>query len=370
MTPYSSPVLVCPESKLRLTSVPIEAAVDKLDDGRGLSTRRGLPADLADVSSVLMREDGACGFPELGRVPVLMAPEAFVASGSLPAVDVSDPRYAEAYDEDEYYSTGAETRMPSTPAELGDVPLGHLIAAAARSSHSFPEPRGLWIDAIYDCAAQHEAYRHLAPVAGKRILQLGGIASHAVKFLLVGAAESWLLTPMIGEARASLRLARAAGVEDRLHCVVGIGEELPFEDAAFDAIYSGGSIHHTVTPLSLFECRRVLRAGGRFAAVDPWRTPFYRIGIAVFGKREPIHCRPLNPARVAPLYEAFSRAQVVHHGALTRYPLLVLQKLGVSASLGAAWWINRVDDLACSMAPGLRRLGSSVTLLGTVGLTD
>jgi len=109
----------------------------------------------------------------------------------------------------------------------------------------------------------------------------------------------------------------------------------------------------------------VLKPGGAFAASEPWRTPWYAIGTRVFGKREPsVYCRPLDPTRVAPLTTTFRNGRRVHHGALTRYLLLVLNKFGVASSLRTAWTLNRIDD-AVSSVTGLRRLGSSVSLLAS-----
>jgi hypothetical protein len=58
---------------------------------------------------------------------------------------------------------------------------------------------------------------------------------------------------------------------------------------------------------------------------------------------------------------------VVHHGTFTRYPMLVVNKLGVKVPLGFAWNVNKIDDAVSSIVPGLRRLGSSIALLGTKG---
>ena len=56
---------------------------------------------------------------------------------------------------------------------------------------------------------------------------------------------------------------------------------LPFRDSAFDAIAAVDVLHHLGRPAEFFqEARRVLRPGGRVAAVEPWVTalsfPVYR----------------------------------------------------------------------------------------------
>jgi SAM-dependent methyltransferase len=49
---------------------------------------------------------------------------------------------------------------------------------------------------------------------------------------------------------------------------------LPFRAGAFDAITAVDVVHHLARPGGLFEeARRVLRSGGRLAAVEPWVTP-------------------------------------------------------------------------------------------------
>jgi ubiquinone/menaquinone biosynthesis C-methylase UbiE len=203
---------------------------------------------------------------------------------------------------------------------------------------------------------------------GKRVLELGGRGDHAVKFLSAGASEAWLVTPMLGEVLYALALARFCGMEDRLHCVVGVAEALPCTDGSFDAVYAGGCIHHTKTEYAFAECARVLKPGGKFAAIEPWRALLYGIGTAVLGKREPeVHCTPMTKARAQPLFAAFQDAEVIHHGALTRYPLIALWKFGLKAQVSTAWSITKMDDAICSLIPPLRRMGSSIALIGTRG---
>lgn len=267
----------------------------------------------------------------------------------------------------EFYNQESARESENIEASESFAILAPVVGATAAERAAFPEPRRVWIDATFDAASQYEAYRHLGPLAGKRILQLGGKGIHAVKFLLGGAAEAWTASPMLGEALCARALARKAGVEDRLHTVVAVAEQLPFASGLFDGIYSGGCVHHMDTALAFPEAARVLRPGGRFAAIEPWRAPLYTLGTRVFGKREAnAYCRPLTPERVAPLGGAFARWRLGRHGALTRYPLLVLNKLGVPLPRGAVWAINRVDDGIAGLIPGLRGMGSSIAILASV----
>ena len=231
----------------------------------------------------------------------------------------------------------------------------------ARDLGHFPYPKELWIAAIFECLSERDAYDFIAPLAGKRVLQIGGNGFSLILFMLAGAREGWLLTPVEGEARSARELARLAGVH--IETKVGVAEQIPFEDESFDAIHSSGCAHHFQTEIAFPEIARVLRKGGRFSAVDPWRAPLYSLGIRVFGKREPVNCRPLTRERVAPL-KAFSSYDVIQHGALTRYPFLALQKLGLQAPLSLVWHATRIDDAVCSLL-GLRRFGSSAAILAT-----
>ncbi len=64
-------------------------------------------------------------------------------------------------------------------------------------------------------------------------------------------------------------------------CVVADCRQMPFPDQSRDVVIVQGGLHHLPTlPGDLVqvvsEVRRVLRPGGRFMVVEPWRTPFLR----------------------------------------------------------------------------------------------
>jgi uncharacterized protein YbaR (Trm112 family)/SAM-dependent methyltransferase len=356
--------LACPRTKQPL--IPCTRADAERRAGEPL---RPLEMDAealaADADLVLLRADGRRAYPVLDGIPLLMGPEALVPDSAPERIDVTAPQYAEAYEERDYYDAVAEPAVHAEggPPEKSKIELA--LGADARERETFPEPRRVWLDMTYDCVAQHRAYAHLTPLADARAVQIGGSGGHALTLLAAGAAEAWLVTPVLGEARLGVALAERAGHGERFHAVVGVGEELPFPDGSLDIACSAGSLHHTVTALSLPEAARVLTPGGRFAAIDPWRAALYGIGTSIFGKREPnVHCRPLTPERVAPL-SVFSWSCVSQHGPLTRYPLLALSKLGVEVTLERAWRIMSWDDRIVARYPRVRRQGSSVALLGT-----
>lgn len=246
---------------------------------------------------------------------------------------------------------------------LGQSASTNLVVrlALAQDRGEFPYPRQLWMCAKYDCLAERDALEYLAPVRGKRVLQIGGQGHHAVQFMLGGAREAWLLTPVESEARYARELARLARVEIR--CEIGVAEDMPFASGFFEAIYTAGCAHHFETGKAFPEIARVLAARGRFSAEEPWRAPLYAWGIRMFGKREKeVHCRPLDAERLAPLGESFTKFAVVQHGTFTRYPMLALEKMGFGVPAGLAWKLTEFDDRLASRL-GLRAHGSSVAIM-------
>ena len=155
--------------------------------------------------------------------------------------------------------------------------MGRLVEHKdiASIAPSFPEPARFWIDARHESLAQLEAYRHLAPVAGKTVLQIGGSGSHVVKMLLAGAKRGFLITPLISEALYARRLAADFGIQAKFAPVLGIGEQLPFAADSIDLVYSGGCFHHMRFRYLSAELHRCLRKGGKFAGSDPYKTPLH-----------------------------------------------------------------------------------------------
>jgi len=271
-------------------------------------------------------------------------------------IDTDRDPYREAYEEMDFYNAVAERAQ----SDVSNSDAYKMVSAVVNAG-SFSGPD--WLDATYDGASQADAYGFISPMKGMVALQLGGAGIHAVKFLLAGASESWLLTPMLGEAMFARELAAAFGVENKFRAIVGIAEEIPLRDSHFDRVYSGGCIHHTITERAFPEIRRVLKPHGKFAAIEPWRAPMYRAGIKLFGKRERgVNCRPMEMGRARELFRIFDNAMVSHHGTFTRYPLIALGKLGVRPGSQIIGRITRFDDSLASKA-SLRKYGSSVALL-------
>jgi hypothetical protein len=113
-------------------------------------------------------------------------------------------------------------------------------------------------------------------------------------------------------------------------------------------------------------CWRVLRPGGRFGAVEPWIRSTSG-GSRLISQREGgMNCRPMTSDRARPLCED-DDASVVHHGALTRYPLLASAQLGRELRPPVAHRVTRLDD-ACSTLVGPKRdIASCTVVLDTRG---
>lgn len=363
--------LVCPETQIGLRRIGLAEAEEFCGSRLRAPVALGY-TPVGRTPEVMVREDRAGAYPIQSNVPVLLAPEWLAAGDGIPSdVNIRDAQYAEAYEEMEHYSDAAAEDAETVADSLAATDLGRLMGLSRAQREEFPEPRELWLDAKYEMAAQRDAFDHLKPVDGASALQVGGRGLHAVKFLLAGAEQAWVVSPMVGEMLFAKALARHCGVEDRLHCVAAIAEKMPFQDQSFDIIYSQGCVHHWVIDLALPECSRVLRPGGRFAAVEPWRGPFYGIGTRVLGKRDTkVRCEVLTPARIGSHLNCLDAVQVRHHGTLTRYPLLGLWKFGVNFSRSAVWTIGRLDDSLSSQFPSLAAAGSSVAILGSAAVTE
>ena len=349
----------CPLTARPLESMTLASAEGAVGGSLVALPRRGTSAALpiGPTETVLVDRDRGRAYPVLDGIPVLLSPER-VEVRPDEEVDLDHPNYAEAYAEMAFYNAPS----PESPA-LRSI-LQELVDDLSETP-TFPEPASVWVDAPYDGGAQLDCYERLAPLDGRRFMQLGGSGLHAVKFLLGGADRAVLVTPMIAEAKRALWLAEAFGVVERLDVALGLAEELPCLDGSVDGIFSGGCAHHMQMDTAMPQIRRVLRPGGSFVAAEPWEAPLYRLGTGLFGKREAnAHCTPLTADRLTSFYETFEQATAVHHGAISRYPMIALGKLGLRPSRAALLCQFAIDDRWADRLR-IRRHGSSVALLAT-----
>jgi uncharacterized protein YbaR (Trm112 family)/ubiquinone/menaquinone biosynthesis C-methylase UbiE len=332
-------------------------------------TKRALTTYSADCLSTA---DRGISYPVKDGIPILLGPEA-VTEQSPWLRNLKSPQYDEAYKEMKFYNSAGyehakqirDTGSLDNSDSAGLRHLGSIAKLSEAERGRFPESE-IWLCETIDIAAERDCYHHIGSVRGKRVIQIGGKGIVAILLLLAGAAESILLTPMHGEASVAMELANLFGFKDRLRSVVGIAEEIPIEDCHIDVCFVAGCVHHMRTEVAFLEMARILTPGGKFAAIEPWRAPGYALGTKIFGKREPNAFRsPLDKERVSSIYKAFSSAECIQHGSLTRYPSIVAQKAGIVLSVPRAAWVADIDDAVCNCIPFARKLGSGVALIAT-----
>lgn len=112
---------------------------------------------------------------------------------------------------------------------------------------------------------------HLLPVKGGRALGLGvGSASAELELLGLGAAASYDLydvTPQL--IAAAQETAHAAGMSDRVHCVVADVNQVELPPNSYDLITFFSSLHHVDRMEHVLEqCHRALKPGGVFFASE------------------------------------------------------------------------------------------------------
>ena len=108
--------------------------------------------------------------------------------------------------------------------------------------------------------------------------------------------------------------ARAAANGVRVECVTADGEELPFADASFDAVWGNAVLHHLDLARAGRELRRVLTPGGVAVFCEPWGgnpvLNFARAWLPYAGKHRTRDERPLSARDLQPLRACFPNLEV------------------------------------------------------------
>jgi SAM-dependent methyltransferase len=157
-------------------------------------------------------------------------------------------------------------------------------------------------------------------MAGKRVLEVGfGPGYDTFAFMRSGALYSGIdITPENVE-RTKRHLGHYGLTPDVLEADA---EELPFDDASFDVVYSNGVLHHTPDiGRAIREARRVLKPGGSLYMILYHRNSiFYRLTLPLIWliegswRRETLAQRlrriEANAAGETPIVNVYSRGEV------------------------------------------------------------
>lgn len=122
---------------------------------------------------------------------------------------------------------------------------------------------GTDLDREYDEATKRTLLGFAAPLAGKRLLDVG-----------TGVGSLWDYVPadVEGHALDVSLVGMSKAIQRRPHLTVSVSaaEVLPYPDTFFDVVVAADTIEHTFNPEhSLSEIRRVLRPGGDLCASFP-----------------------------------------------------------------------------------------------------
>jgi len=87
--------------------------------------------------------------------------------------------------------------------------------------------------------------------------------------------------------------SREYGLDDRTQYVLCEGEQMPFEDENFDAVFTNGSLHEWSDPIKVFrEIKRVLVPGGKFFVSDLRRDVPFPSKWLMYVMSQPAEIRP------------------------------------------------------------------------------
>ncbi len=159
------------------------------------------------------------------------------------------------------------------------------------------------------------AFAKLGDLRGKRVLDYGCGHGMAAVVLARAGAEVTAFDLSAGYVNEARERARANGVA--VECVVADGENLPFEDEAFDAVWGNAILHHLDLVRAGRELHRVLKPGGVAVFCEPWGgnplLAFARRFLPYPGKDRTPDEQPLTRRDLAPFREVFPSVEVEGH---------------------------------------------------------
>ena len=230
--------------------------------------------------------------------------------------------------------------------------LFHDRQAADRAA-AFRSGRGdlAFADAAY---LDHEtwvrpAVARLGDVRGKAVLDYGcGHGMAGVVFARAGGIVTACdVSPgYIAEVRERFRANGVAG-----ECVVADGEELPFPDASFDAVWGNAILHHLDLARAGRELRRVMRRGAVAVFCEPWGgNPVLSLArrfLPYPNKDRTPDERPLTRRDLAPLRKVFPSVDLEGHQLFG-----MVRRVGELGRVGAS--LDAIDRRILRSYPSVR----------------
>jgi arsenite methyltransferase len=145
--------------------------------------------------------------------------------------------------------------------------------------------------------------RHIRALRGRRVLEIG--CGRGFNLLSLARRNSKVAFVGIDLTPWHVRAARLVAWRCRnLDIHEGDFHRLPYEDESFDLVFSVEAICHAADVYRVVgEVRRVLRPGGRFVAIEPWR----RSGFETFGQAARNAVRLVETVFILPNLQEFDR---------------------------------------------------------------
>lgn len=111
-------------------------------------------------------------------------------------------------------------------------------------------------------------------VRDKKVLCFGCGDENSTVLLALKGAEVWGFDLSVAAIEKQVAMARANGVDDRVHLIVSAAEHLAFNDESFDTVFGSAILHHL--PDSIMDATRELERVMRRDAIAVFSEPVER----------------------------------------------------------------------------------------------
>jgi 2-polyprenyl-3-methyl-5-hydroxy-6-metoxy-1,4-benzoquinol methylase len=221
----------------------------------------------------------------------------------------------------------------------------------------------------FDLCFSDEFYLEHAPWIRPAIANLGSVQNKAILDYGCGHGMASVVLARQGAIVTGFDLAPNYVAEARLRAsinhvsatfVTANAEELPFEDASFDAVWGAAILHHLDLERAGSELKRILKPGGVAVFCEPWgENPivnFVRDWVPYPGKSRTRDEKPFRFADLKPLQVYFPDLQIQGFQLLgMANRLFYRQPKGNSL-------LDRIDARLIRTIPSLHRFGRYVVL--------